>query len=229
MLAAYLVLDTSDSMAGPALAALNTELGRLFDALRDDSRLADACRLSVLTFDADARVHIALTPVVDLGRSPLLTATRPATNYEAAFLLVRRQIERDLDGLRVAGHDPMRPLVFFLTDGRPTRGFWPPAHLALADPSWRDAPDVVALGFGNAVAHVVRSIGTAGAYLPASAPGVPSAAPAGMLAAVMSFILGAVEGGQVETVVAPAATGWRSLDEVERRPRRSATSRPTVD
>jgi uncharacterized protein YegL len=217
LLACYLALDTSDSMAGPALNAVNTELGRLFDAVRGDARLAGSCRLSIVTFDAEARVEVPLTPAADLGTSPLLAATRPATNYEAAFRLLRRQVARDLDGLRMAGRRPLRPAVFLLTDGRPTRGYWPPAHAALTDGSWADAPDVVAFGFGEAAELAVRRIGTTGSYLPASAPGTPPAAPAGMLATFMTFLLTAVGASLGESDVPRAAPrGWRSLDDVRR-------------
>jgi len=92
VLPCYLAVDTSDSMAGPALDAVNVELGRLVDALRDDPRVAGGCRLAVVGFDADAHVVLPLSPVSGLEQAPRLLATRPATNYEAVFRLLRRQI-----------------------------------------------------------------------------------------------------------------------------------------
>jgi uncharacterized protein YegL len=189
VLACYLALDTSDSMAGPALEALNVEMARFVEGIRADPRLARVCRLAVATFDAEARVDLPLTSASDLRRIPRCAATRPATNYEAPLRLLRHQIATDFEALRLAGCRPLRPAVFFLTDGHPTRGHWPPAHAELTSPRWPDAPDVVAFGFGQAAALVVRRLGTAGFYLPAIAPGKPPRAPAGMLAALMTYLL----------------------------------------
>ena len=171
VLVCYLVLDTSDSMAGPALEAANAELARLWAAVRTDDRLADRCRLGVVTFDEEARLVAPLAAPSGLDRAPWFAATRPATNYEAAFRLLHRQLARDLAALRSAGRTPLRPLAVLVTDGRPTRGHWPPAHAALVDPAARDAADLVAFGFGDACEIALRRIGTAGAFLPAHAGG----------------------------------------------------------
>lgn len=222
VLACYLALDTSDSMSGPALDAAGAELARLWDAARDDPRLATSCRLSVVTFDAVARVHVPLTRAGDLRRPPRLAATRPATNYQSVLELLRGQIAGDLADLRAARLRPLRPAVFLLTDGRPTRGHWPPAHAALTHSAWPDAPDVVAFGFGAADEIVVRRLGTAGAYLPLppSRPGpdltTAPVAPAGMLAGFMSFVL-ATLGGSVTrassavTLPQESPRGWQAL------------------
>ena len=212
----YLALDTSDSMAGEPLDAAGAHLARLWEAVADDPRLAAACRLAVVAFDAEARVHVPLT-AVGRARPPRLAATRPATNYAAAFTLLRTVVVDDLAQLRAAGLRPLRPAVVLLTDGRPTRGAWPPAHAALTDPSWPDAPDVVAFGFGDAAAAAVRRIGTAGAYLPSAAPGGLAPAPAGMLATFMSFLLASLDARVAglrpgPALPAQAPAGWRQID-----------------
>ena len=169
-------------MAGAALEAAQAELARLWAAARADQRLADRCHLGVVTFDEQARVVAPLTPVERLDRSPRLAATRPATNYEAAFRLVRRQLDRDLAALRSAGRTPLRPLVVLVTDGRPTRGHWPPAHAALVGPACPDSADVVAFGFGDASELAVRrlapSVHTSRRRRPrATRPGPPGRSP----------------------------------------------------
>ena len=196
VLACYLAVDTSDSMSGPPLEAATTELARLRDAAREHPRLATGCRLSITAFDDEAHVHVPLTPAPELPRPPRITATRPATDFAAAFTLLRGQIAADLAALRHAGLCPVRPAVFLLTDGRPTRGYWPPAHAALTDPRWRDAPDIVAFGFGDAAERAVRRMGTAGAYLAAPGPGGRPAGPAGLLATFVSFLLTLLAGAR---------------------------------
>src|SRR4051794_41007085 len=110
-------LDTSDSMGGPPLEAAAAELARLRDAAREHPRLAAGCRLALVTFDAEARLQVPLTPAAELPRPPRIAATGPATDYAAAFTLLRRQIAADLERLRAAGLRPARPAVFLLTDG----------------------------------------------------------------------------------------------------------------
>jgi uncharacterized protein YegL len=233
VLPCYVAVDTSDSVTGPVLDSLNVELGRLADAFHDDSRVSGTCRLALLTFDAEARVILPLTAAADLATGPALAATRPATNYEAVFRLLRRQIGRDLAGLRMAGLRPLRPLVVFVSDGRPTRGYWPPAHAALTDPGWEGAADILAFGFGEASDLTIRRIGTAGAYLPPACSTAPDLdpvlrlrsrpGPACLVAPVMSFVLDvlghpstAVRSPSASPFPEPGADGWRSLDELVR-------------
>lgn len=218
VLPCYVVLDTSDSMSGAPLHAVNVELARLVDALRDDPRAADACRLAVVAFDAEAYL---VTPLAGVDRldPPHLAATRPATNYEAAFRFLRRQIALDLEQLHAEGRRPLRPAVVFLTDGRPTRGHWPPAHAELVDPGWEGSPDILAFGFADASELTVTRIGTAGAYLcraPAPprppAPTGTSGSTAVLLSAVMTFLLEALGHPRAGLAVPSAApAGWRSL------------------
>ena len=215
-LVCYLALDTSDSVSGEPLDVAAAELARFWEAAREHPQLAVGCRLALVTFDAEARVQVPLTPAADLPRPPRLAATRPATDYAAAFTLLRGLIAHDLTALRGAGLRPSRPVVFLLTDGRPTRGAWPKAHAALTDPAWPDAPDVVAFGLGDAAEIALRRIGTAGAYLPARASGERAVAPAGMLATFMSFLLttlgGPLAGPRPGLVLPPqGSAGWRQI------------------
>ena len=217
VLVCYIALDTSDSMAGAALEAADAEVARLWAAVRTDPRLADRCHLGVVTFDEQARLVAPPTAAARLGRAPRLAATRPATNYEAAFRLLHSRLARDIAALRAAGRTPLRPLVVLVTDGRPTRGHWPPAHAALVDPASPAAADVVAFGFGNACELAVRRVGTAGAFLPARIAGRPAPAPAGVLASIVGYVLRALgvavsAASPASAVPTPAAGGgWRSL------------------
>jgi uncharacterized protein YegL len=212
-LACYVAVDTSDSIPGRALDALSVELGRLVDALRDDPRVAPRCRLAVLTFDVEARLVLPLTPVTALSDAPRVAATRPGTDYASVFRVLRRQIDEDLEGLVMAGLRPLRPAVIVITDGRPTRGYWPPAHAALTDPGWAGSADILAFGVAGASALTVRRIGTAGAFL---------TAPPRLVPPVMSFVLDVLgqparpAGGVGAAPISDPPRGWRSLDELVR-------------
>jgi uncharacterized protein YegL len=226
VLPCYLVVDTSHSMKGPPLDAVNVELVRLWEAIRRDARLAAACRLAILSFDGLAQVEVPLTAGEALRRPPRLAPTRPATNHEAAFRLLRRVVRRDVASLRGAGLRTLRPLVVLVTDGRPTRGYWPPAYAELVDPASPHAADVLTFGFGDVCESVLRRIGTAGAFLPAAT----GAAPEDMLGTLVGCVLSRLGGsparsdldpGRLPAVRTPTdgPPGWRSLAQAEREER----------
>lgn len=182
VLVCYLAIDTSDSMAGAALEAAQAELARLWAAARADQRLADRCHLGVVTFDERARVVAPLTPVERLNRSPRLAATRPATNYEAAFRLVRRQLDRDLAALRSAGRTPLRPW----SSSSPTAG--PPAATGRPPTLPWSAPRVLTPPTWSPSASGTRPSSPSGAWAPsvhtsrrrrprATRPGPPGRSP----------------------------------------------------
>ena len=216
VLACYLAVDTSDSMAGGPLHAAAAEVARLWDAAGADRRLAARCRLGVVTFDREARVQVPLTRPADAGRPPWLALTRPGTDYDALFAVLGPLVAADRAALRGAGLHPLRPLVVVLTDGRPDRPDWQPAHAALTAPARPGAPQVLAVGIGRADAAVVRELATAGACLPAAGADGGAAAPAGTLAAVVRVLLATLAGSHdgVGDRPAPGAGGWRALSVV---------------
>ena len=64
-----------------------------------------------------------------------------------------------------------RPAVFFMTDGHPTdaAGEWRAALADLIDEGFPHRPNIIAFGFGEANAQLLREIGTVAAYRAADA------------------------------------------------------------
>jgi uncharacterized protein YegL len=113
----YLVLDTSGSMAGAPIAAVNAGLASLLAALRRDSRAAQTVWLSVLTFDSQARVLLPLSPLGEIGPLELQIPGGGATMLGAAMqlLLERQRLEQPAQAYR--------PMAFVMTDGKPSDAY----------------------------------------------------------------------------------------------------------
>jgi uncharacterized protein YegL len=148
----YIVCDVSWSMT-PDIAALNSALQDLRQAIAADPIVDDVAHIGVITFSDDAQVVV---PLGQMSESPLPTLTvRNGTNYGAAFRTIASTLEADRQGMKAREMKVYRPCVFFLTDGEPLDGDFADTfrdtlttHATKAYPifvpfGFRDAPEVV--------------------------------------------------------------------------------------
>lgn len=115
----YLVLDTSGSMSGEPINAVNEGLKTLADALRSEPRAIETAFVSVITFDSKATVAVPLTSAA-IFSPPTLTA-QGETKLGSGLELLQAQIKSEVfanENLEQKGD--WKPLVFVMTDGRPT-------------------------------------------------------------------------------------------------------------
>ena len=214
VLPCYLTIDTSLSMEGHPIETVNAELPRLRLNMLREPELAEVCQLSLITFDSEARLRTKLTDVSKMTFAPLQAAGR--TDYRAPFELLRETIANDLYELYRHGRRPYRPVVFFLSDGKPNvSGNWGDPLRMLADrAAFHGAPNIIAFGFGEATEQAIRAVGQKAAYMPEE--GSPSA----NLDTFMTFLLSSLTTSmthaardQDDVLVVPptAPTGWRAL------------------
>ena len=111
----YLLLDTSGSMRGEAIAAVNVGLAAMVAALRSRSGLGERVHLSIVTFDAEVKEVVALQPVSRL-QLPTLTVPSSGPTFIGAAL------EHFLaQHARAAGTQGSLPaMLMLMTDGSPT-------------------------------------------------------------------------------------------------------------
>jgi uncharacterized protein YegL len=114
----YLVIDVSYSMAGRKLDQANQILPEITDALAVNPILNDKVRFGMADFSDDARMVLPLCDLSKQSSLPSLTV-RNGTSYGAAFRLLRKQLEHDVNQLGADGYRVHRPAVFFLSDGQP--------------------------------------------------------------------------------------------------------------
>jgi uncharacterized protein YegL len=160
----YVVCDQSYSMADH-LDGLNEGLRELHRAVGTNPVVADKAWFCLIGFSGSAEV---LQPLCSLGDVVDLVelAVSPATNFAAAFTVLRETIEKDVARLKESGHWVYRPAVFFLSDGQSTDpAAWPSAYRRLVDPTWPARPNIISFGIGDADESTIRSIGTVQAFM----------------------------------------------------------------
>ena len=114
----YLVLDTSGSMSGEPIQAVENGMQMLISALRQDPQALESAYLSVITFDSNAQQVVPLTDLASF-QLPSLNA-RGSTELGAALKLVKGCAAKEVQKSTPEKKGDWRPLVFLMIDGGPT-------------------------------------------------------------------------------------------------------------
>ncbi|MBM4092526.1 MAG: VWA domain-containing protein [Planctomycetes bacterium] len=114
----YLLIDCSESMAGPAIETVYSSVDRMVRDLRASPHSMETVVMSVITFSAEARLVVPLTPI-DMFQLPTLSI-RPGTSLGRALDLLASCLVRDVVRTTSDRKGDWRPLVFLFTDGQPT-------------------------------------------------------------------------------------------------------------
>jgi uncharacterized protein YegL len=114
----YLVLDTSGSMTGEPIAAVETGVQTLVSALRQDPYALETAYLSVITFDSSAKQIVPLTELTAF-QMPSISANG-LTSLGDALKLLANKIDTEVAKTTAEVRGDWKPLVFLMTDGGPT-------------------------------------------------------------------------------------------------------------
>jgi uncharacterized protein YegL len=170
----YLLLDTSGSMEGAPIESLRHGLEQFRREVAADPFARDVVHVGVITFaNLAALATDGLVPIAAF-ETPRLAASG-ASRLELAFERLLESIERDVRKAVKGGQKgDWKPVVFVLTDGRPTdRGgnetdlLWPAARDAVVNrPRGHTKPSaIVAVGCGPSVDDgVLKEISTGIAF-----------------------------------------------------------------
>ncbi len=120
----YLLLDTSGSMSGDPIEAVNQGVRALINELKTEPYAIETAYLSVITFDSSAKQIIPLTEVLAF-QEPNLIATG-GTSMGAGLKLLAQCFDREVKKASATEKGDWKPLVFLMTDGMPT-DTWEPA------------------------------------------------------------------------------------------------------
>lgn len=116
----FLLLDTSGSMRGEPIHAVNNGLHVLVGALRQDPYALESVYLSLITFDIQAKEIFPLTPL-DQVQLPEITAPDSGPTFlGAALQLLIERIDRDVMRSTENQKGDWHPLLFIMTDGSPS-------------------------------------------------------------------------------------------------------------
>ncbi len=116
----YLLIDTSGSMAGAPIAAVNEGLQMFERTLRRDPQCLETAHACVISFNHTTAVEAALRDAESF-RAPTLSAGG-STVLSKGLEAVARQIATDWKPKSVDHPGDWKPLLFVLTDGHPNPG-----------------------------------------------------------------------------------------------------------
>lgn len=119
-LLAYFLLDTSGSMNGEPIQALNNGFNGLISMLRADPQAMDSLHLSVITFDREVKNIIPLTALANFYPMEITCPDSGPTHTGAALEMVADLVQKDL--VKGSGDEKgdWQPLLFIFTDGKPS-------------------------------------------------------------------------------------------------------------
>ena len=162
----YFVGDESHSMAGDPIAAVNQGLIDLRDEVAKHPLIGKKVRFGIITFADTAETRLQLSELSEDLMLPTLAPRGRGTSYACALEALRQTIPADVALLKSSGYQVHRPSVFFLSDGQPTEKAdkWRTRLEELKDPGFRERPNVLAFGVGDADPEVIRELATAPRY-----------------------------------------------------------------
>jgi uncharacterized protein YegL len=115
----YLLLDTSGSMRGEPIEALNAGVRVMIGALRQDPHALETVHVSIITFDREAKVIMPLTAIDTIQVPEITTPQSGPTHLGAALERLREQVAREIRPSTPEQKGDWAPFLFVMTDGKP--------------------------------------------------------------------------------------------------------------
>jgi len=116
----YLLLDTSGSMLGEPIEAVNTGIHVMVSALRQDPHALETVHVSIITFDTDAKTVVPLTPLDELQVPEITTPQSGPTHLGLALKTLGTRIQGEIRRSTAEEKGDWAPFLFVLTDGKPS-------------------------------------------------------------------------------------------------------------
>jgi len=116
----YFLLDTSGSMYGTSIVALNNSLSEMIGTLRQDPQAIESVWISIITFDITAKEIIPLSSL-DSFQLPEITCPKSGpTHTGEALSLLQKKVTTDVKKGTPDLKGDWKPLLFIFTDGTPS-------------------------------------------------------------------------------------------------------------
>ncbi|MEM9757022.1 MAG: VWA domain-containing protein [Pseudomonadota bacterium] len=137
----YLLLDTSGSMRGEPIEAVNTGLETLIGALRQDPYALETVHLTLMTFDRDVKTVLPMTPLEEVVLPRITTPDSGPTHLGEALKSLSGEVAATVQKGSDTEKGDWAPLLFIMTDGKPS-------DVALFE---EQRPKIRALGFSSII------------------------------------------------------------------------------
>lgn len=116
----YFLLDTSGSMNGEPIQALNNALSGMINSLRSDAQASETLWVSIITFDKEIKEILPLTELPSLQLPEIVCPPSGPTFTGKALELLCQKVSMDVRKGTPIQKGDWRPLLFIFTDGKPS-------------------------------------------------------------------------------------------------------------
>ena len=116
----YFLLDTSGSMFGEPIQALNNALSGMVNVLRTDPQALDSLWLSIITFDREVKEIVPLTELEQFQLPEITCPQSGPTHTGQALEMLYNKVSNEIVKGTPTQKGDWRPLLFLFTDGKPS-------------------------------------------------------------------------------------------------------------
>lgn len=116
----YFLLDTSGSMYGEPIQALNNALSGMINTLRSDAQALDSLWISIITFDREIKEVAPLTELVSFQLPEITCPQSGPTNMGEALQFLCDKVTTEVKKSTPTQKGDWKPLLFIMTDGSPS-------------------------------------------------------------------------------------------------------------
>ncbi|MDD3507020.1 MAG: VWA domain-containing protein [Parabacteroides sp.] len=116
----YFLLDTSGSMNGEPIQALNNALSGMINSLRSDAQASETLWVSIITFDREVKEIMPLTELQALQLTEIVCPPSGPTFTGKALDLLYQKVSVNVRKGTPTQKGDWRPLLFIFTDGKPS-------------------------------------------------------------------------------------------------------------
>ncbi len=116
----YFLLDTSGSMNGEPIQALNNALSGMINTLRCDAQASETLWVSIITFDREVNEVAPLTELPLFQLPEIICPASGPTNTGKALEMLHEKVTKEVRKGTPTQKGDWRPLLFIFTDGKPS-------------------------------------------------------------------------------------------------------------
>lgn len=114
----YFLLDTSGSMFGEPIQALNNALSSMINTLRSDAQASETLWVSIITFDREVKEVIELIDLPSLQLQEITCPRSGPTFTGKALEFLYNKVQKEVRKGNAEQKGDWRPLLFLFTDGK---------------------------------------------------------------------------------------------------------------
>jgi uncharacterized protein YegL len=115
----YFLLDTSGSMRGEPIQALNNALSGMINTLRSDAQALDSLWISIITYDREVKEIAPLTELVSFQLPEITCPQSGPTHTGMALEILHEKVKSEIIKGSPTQKGDWKPLLFLFTDGKP--------------------------------------------------------------------------------------------------------------